>query len=79
MSSSLALDRTLFCVTTGETWKNAFRMWRERPDWMTGAQVDRLTGQLYAAAKRGEHLTVAVGEREFRLLNAPAAAPAGRA
>jgi hypothetical protein len=70
MCSSLALDRTLLCVETGETWKNAFRMWRARPDWMTGAQVDRLTGQLYAAAKRGEATTVVINGRSFKLLNA---------
>lgn len=71
MRASLALDRTLLCTTTGETWKNAFRMWKERPEWMTGAQVDRLTAQLYSAAKRGEHATVLVNGREFRLLNVP--------
>lgn len=74
MRESLALDRTLLCVETGETWKNAFRMWKAHPDWATGAQVDRLTGQLYAAAKRGEAATVVVNGRSFRLLNAGAAA-----
>jgi hypothetical protein len=74
MCESLALDRTLLCVETGETWGNAFRMWRARPDWMTGAQVDRLTGQLYAAAKRGEAATVTVNDRSFRLLNVPGGA-----
>ena len=73
MRASLALDRTLLCLETDETWPNAFRMWRARPDWMTGAQVDRLTAQLYAAAKRGEHATVVVNGRSFKLLRAPAA------
>lgn len=70
MRASLALDRTLLCVETGETWKNAFRMWRAHPDWLTGAQVDRLTLTLYAAAKRGEAAAVTINGRTFRLLNA---------
>lgn len=71
MRSSLALDRTLLCETTGETWKNAFQMWRERPDWMTSSQVDRLTSRLYSAAKNGEHAVVQINGRAFKLLNAP--------
>jgi hypothetical protein len=74
MRASLALDRTLLCVETGETWKNAFRMWRAHPDWLTGAQVDRLTLTLYAAAKRGEAAAVTINGRAFRLLNVAGAA-----
>lgn len=69
MSATLKLDRTIACVQTGETWKNAFRMWRERPDWLTGAQVDRLTLNLYAAAKRGERAELTINDRTFRLVN----------
>ena len=69
MSSTLKLDRTVTCVQTGETWANAFRMWRERPDWLTGAQVDRLTAQLYSAAKRGQRAELTINGRTFRLVN----------
>ena len=61
MSSTLKLDRTVTCVQTGETWPNAFRMWRERPDW--------LTAQLYSAAKRGQRAELTINGRTFRLVN----------
>lgn len=71
LSASLSLDRTITCITTGEVFKNAHRMWVANPDWMTGGQQDRLTQQLYAAAKRGEHVVVEINNREFQLVNAP--------
>lgn len=72
MQSSLRLDRSIMCVETGEQWKNAHRMWCEHPDWMSSGQQDRLTAQLYAAAKNGERATVSINGRSFRLANVAA-------
>lgn len=69
MKTSLKLDRTIECVDTGETWKNAYQMWRAHPDWMTSSQQDRLTAQLYAAAKNGEQKVLVINDRSFRLVN----------
>ena len=69
MKESLKLDRTIRCVTTEQTWKNAYRMWVEHPDWMTSSQQDRLTAQLYRAAKQGEKLQVEINGRVFELVN----------
>lgn len=69
MKSSLKLDRTIICLDTKETWKNAYQMWREHKDWMTSAQQDRLTHQLYAAAKAGEQDVITINNRKFMLVN----------
>jgi hypothetical protein len=71
MQASLKLDRTIQCVETKETWKNAFRMWKEHADWMTSAQVDRLTRVLYTAAKQPNPVaaTVTINGRTFKLVN----------
>ena len=69
MKDSLKLDRTMICVNTGETWKNAYQMWREHNDWMTSAQQDRLTAQLYAAAKISEQKIIEINGRSFMLVN----------
>ena len=69
MKTSLKLDRTIECVDTGETWKNAYQMWRAHQDWMTSSQQDRLTAQLYAAAKNGEQKVLVINDRSFRLVN----------
>lgn len=69
MRESLKLDRTITCITTGGIWRNAYQMWKERPDWMTTAQQDRLTSQLYKAAKEGRKIVVDVNGREFELVN----------
>lgn len=69
MKTSLKLDRTIGCVETGETWKNAYQMWRANPDWMTSGQQDRLTAQLYAAAKKGDKLRLTINNRTFYLVN----------
>lgn len=69
MKESLKLDRTITCVNTGETWKNAYQMWREHFDWMTSAQQDRLTAQLYAAAKNSEQKIIEINDRSFKLVN----------
>ena len=69
MKDSLKLDRTIICVNTGETWKNAYQMWREHNDWMTSAQQDRLTAQLYAAAKINEQKIIEINGRSFMLVN----------
>lgn len=69
MQSSLKLDRTIACVEAGETWKNAYQMWRANPDWMTSGQQDRLTAQLYTAAKQGEALRLTINNRTFYLVN----------
>ena len=69
MKDSLKLDRTITCVETGDTWKNAYQMWIHNPDWMTSSQQDRLTAQLYAAAKQGERKDIVINNRTFRLVN----------
>jgi hypothetical protein len=69
MKDSLKLDRTLICLSSGEIWKNAYQMWRERPEWLTSAQQDRLTAQLYAAAKIGEQKIIQINERSFMLVS----------
>jgi len=69
VSSSLKLDRTITCLDTKEVWANAHAMWKANPDWMTTAQQDRLTLQLYRAAKAGERAVVGVNGRDFMLVN----------
>ena len=69
MRASLKLDRTIRCVDTKQTWKNAYQMWRENPEWMTSSQQDRLTAQLYAAAKDGQRLRVKINDRAFELVH----------
>ena len=69
MKESLKLDRTIICVNTGETWKNAYQMWLANTHWMTRAQQDRLTAQLYAAAKVGEQKIIEINDRSFMLVN----------
>lgn len=69
MQDSLKLDRRITCLSTGGMWDNAHQMWKERPDWMTSGQQDRLTAQLYAAAKEGRKIVVEVNGRQFELLN----------
>lgn len=69
MQTSLKLDRTIRCVDTKETWKNAYQMWLSHSDWMTSSQQDRLTAQLYAAAKLGERKQITINGRTFELVN----------
>ena len=69
MKESLKLDRTIICVNTGETWKNAYQMWLANTHWLTSAQQDRLTAQLYAAAKVGEQKIIEINARSFMLVN----------
>lgn len=69
MQASLKLDRTIICLNTGERWANAHQMWLAHPDWMTSAQQDRLTAQLYAAAKRGEQKQLEINGRQYMLVN----------
>jgi len=70
MVTSLKLDRRITCLDNGKTWANAYQMWVENPKWMTSSQQDRLTAQLYAAAKRGVRLTLKINQRQFRLVSA---------
>ena len=69
MAASLKLDRRIIRLGSEQVWKNAHTMWVENPDWMTSSQQDRLTAQLYKAAKSGQKITVAVNDIEFQLLN----------
>ena len=69
MQRSLRLNRTITCLGTGETWTNAHQMWVSHPDWMTSSQQDRLTAQLYAAAKQGEQKQLTINGRTFMLVN----------
>ena len=66
--ATLSLDRRLRCHETGEVWPNAFRMWKANPEFMTSSQVDRLTGTLYSAAKKGERAEFAINGRTFSLV-----------
>lgn len=71
MSESLRLpDRRVRCVETGEVWANALKLRRDRPEWMTSGQQDRLTRQLYTAAKAGQKAVVQINGRSFELVNA---------
>jgi hypothetical protein len=69
MKDSLKLDRTITCAETGDTWKNAYQMWIHNPEWMTSSQQDRLTAQLYAAAKQGQRKQITINDRTFMLVN----------
>jgi hypothetical protein len=70
MSESLRLpDRRVRCIETGEVWANALKLRRDRPDWMTSGQQDRLTRQLYNAAKAGQRAVVEINGRSFELVN----------
>ena len=72
MKTSLKLDRTIVVYEGDElqgTWSNAFRMWKDNPEWMTSGQQDRLTAKLYAAAKQGEKIQVEINGRTFELAN----------
>ena len=69
MKDSLKLDRTITCVETGDMWKNAYQMWIFNSEWMTSSQQDRLTAQLYAAAKQGQRKQITINDRTFMLVN----------
>ena len=69
MKTSLKLDRTIMCLQTAEVFKNAYQMWKANPTWMTSSQQDTLTAKLYAAAKKGDKITVEINGRAFELLN----------
>lgn len=72
MKDSLKLDRAIQCVEDGElvgVWPNAHQMWKDRPDLLTSSQQDRLTKQLYSAAKQGVRLVVTINDRQFSLVN----------
>lgn len=69
MVSSLKLDRRILCLENSKSWPNAYQMWVENPAWMTSSQQDRLTAQLYAAAKEGKRIVVTVAGRRFRLVS----------
>jgi len=71
MSDSLRLDRTIHVTNaSGKEWhfNNTHAMWRERPDWMSGAQVDRITRVLYTAAKKGIKTSVDLNGRTFTMM-----------
>lgn len=70
MSDSLRLpDRRVRCIETGEVWENALRMRRAHPDWVSSGQLNRLTRQLYTAAKANEPATVQINGRTFELVS----------
>jgi hypothetical protein len=70
MSDSLRLpDRRVRCIETNEIWENALRMRRAHPDWMSSGQLNRLTRQLYTAAKANEPATVQINGRSFELVS----------
>lgn len=72
LKSSLKLNREIRCITTGEVWPNAYRMWKQNPGFMTSAQQDGLTKKLYEAAKKGYLEIVIINELHFQLTTLPA-------
>ena len=75
MKTSLKLDRTIAVryevegEKKYEQFKNAYQMWKANPTWMTSSQQDTLTAKLYAAAKKGDKITVEINGRAFELMN----------
>lgn len=76
MQTSLKLDRTIcsYIIEDGERvdlgeWPNAYQMWRQNPELMTSAQQDRLTRELYRAAKAGQRITVEINGVNYELVN----------
>ena len=70
MSSSLKLDRTIMVYADDVhigLFNNVHQLWKAHPDWITGAQVDRLTRVLYNAAKAGVRESVTINFRTFEL------------
>lgn len=71
MSSSLQLDRTIMVYDDDDMhiglFNNVHQLWKAHPDWITGAQVDRLTRVLYSAAKAGVRESVTINFRTFEL------------
>lgn len=79
MKDSLKLDRTIRCINKNGrelgVWSNAHQMWKDNPYLLTSSQQDRLTKQLYAAAKQGVRLVVTINERQFSLVNVAKVSP----
>lgn len=69
MKVSLKLKREIRLVGIGTTWDNAHQMWKLHPDWMSPGQQDRLTLQLYSAAKQGIKKQVTINNRTFELVH----------
>ena len=69
MKTSLKLDRKIVALDENKVYDNAYRMWKANPSWMTSSQQDTLTAKLYAAAKKGDKITVEINGRAFELLN----------
>lgn len=69
MTDSLKLNREIRLVGIGTTWDNAHQMWKSHPDWMSAGQQDRLTLQLYSAAKQGIRKQVTINNRTFELVH----------
>lgn len=70
MRDSLKLDRRIVMMTGGgEVWPNAYRMWCAYPALMSSAQQDRLTRQLYEAAKQGQRAVVTVNGNDYCLFH----------
>ena len=70
MSSSLQLDRTIMVYADDVhlgLFDNVHQLWKAHPEWVTGAQVDRLTRVLYNAAKAGVKESVTINFRTFEL------------
>ena len=70
MSSSLQLDRTIMVYADDNhlgLFNNVHQLWKAHPEWVTGAQVDRLTRVLYNAAKAGIRESVTINFRTFEL------------
>lgn len=68
IKGSLALDRTVLHVETGDTYGNCFRI--HKAGLLTNGQSDRLSGILYSHAKKGEKVQYSFGEGlTFELVN----------
>lgn len=72
MVQSLKLDRRIVHIETGAVYANACQVWKA--GLVSSAQGDRLSSQLYSAAKQGVLcFSVAVNGHHFKLLNGGAA------
>jgi hypothetical protein len=58
IAESMRLDRRTLCLETGEEWSNAGKIWTTHGTaWMKASQHDKMTKELYTAAKKGQKIT----------------------
>jgi hypothetical protein len=65
MAESLKLDRRITHVETGTVYANACQVWKA--GLVSSSQGDRLSATLYAAAKKGDYVSLTVNGHTFTL------------